>query len=324
MGPIQVFYGVVLLACVGRVVWVQTEWLGALIVPQLESTLSQPVQADSDDDGAVASYHGMLSDQRGPKQPKVKSVPRQDAPRVAIYMTTHLSEEHVQFLERCWPSAVRRFQLLREADLIFYTSSLPPKSLLESLGFRNVIVREYQQPREEFYVPNGKRDDRQVGAMQAMLDPYIGGWFDDYDWIIRLNPDVLLRDDRFLREAFSDPSVDAVIAVCHYGKGRVITNPQPVANIGGRIQTDFTAFRPSILTYQTLLETRAQAPNAEKHLTDALASTLRQRRYRLLPGSVKQGFQCRVGGQSSPVVHAHELVEACPNYYDVHDKDGLW
>ena len=40
------------------------------------------------------------------------------------------------------------------------------------------------------------------------------GWFDGYDWVIRLNPDVIIRSDAHLLPLFARSNVDAVFASC--------------------------------------------------------------------------------------------------------------
>ena len=58
------------------------------------------------------------------------------------------------------------------------------------------------------------------------------GWWSGYDWVVRLNPDVIIRDDAFLRTQMARDDVDAIVANCN--KGRVV-----------RVMTDFTAWRPA-------------------------------------------------------------------------------
>lgn len=43
--------------------------------------------------------------------------------KVGIYMTTHLSKQHIEFLQKCWPTAIEKFPLLRDAHLILDTSA---------------------------------------------------------------------------------------------------------------------------------------------------------------------------------------------------------
>lgn len=270
-------------------------------------------------DAALARIH----DELGLVQP-TKPHPF-DGPRVAIYMTTHLSVEHVAFLTKCWPAATERLPLLAASDLILYTSFNPPQALLKPLQFQNIIIRRYRQPLNGTLLSNGTFDPRQAGAIQAMTDPFQPGaeWFADYDWIIRLNPDVLIRDDTFLRQAMRDDSIDAVFAVCERG---VVVAPRPndALLLRGRLHTDFTAFRPSAVNVTALLSKALMTGNAEQHLTNSMVDILNSGRYRVLPGAHKHGKYCRVVGVDSPVVHVHQLVDHCPDYFHVHDPEGQW
>jgi hypothetical protein len=98
--------------------------------------------------------------------------------RIGIFMTTHQSIGHLEFLSKCWISDSHRLELLRASDLIFYSSAAEiPFDILNQTGFRSVIVHRYQEA-------INLDDDaiKQEGAKSAMLDPYFNHWFDGYDW----------------------------------------------------------------------------------------------------------------------------------------------
>ena len=40
------------------------------------------------------------------------------------------------------------------------------------------------------------------------------GWFEGYDWVVRLNPDVLVRNDTFLLQAMGDDAVHGIFVDC--------------------------------------------------------------------------------------------------------------
>jgi hypothetical protein len=130
--------------------------------------------------------------------------------RIAVYMTTHQSEQHLQFLEKCWPHATNHLPLLQHADLIYYygrdpnatnTALEPPMRVLKQLQFHNITIRQFENL------------GYQVGAKQAMVDAFEHGWFDGYDWIVRLNPDVLIRNDTWFLEQMVNTSVDALFII---------------------------------------------------------------------------------------------------------------
>ena len=55
---------------------------------------------------------------------------------------------------------------------------------------------------------------KQMGAILALSEAEARGWFDGYDWVVRLNPDVIVSEDRFLRTHMARDGIDAVLAFC--------------------------------------------------------------------------------------------------------------
>jgi hypothetical protein len=77
---------------------------------------------------------------------------------------------------------------------------------------------------------------------------FSAGCFQPFDWIVRINPDVLIRQSDFLVDHVDDPSNDAIILPllplsclsCHY--------PASPAYLTTTIYTDFFAIRPQAPT----------------------------------------------------------------------------
>jgi len=153
---------------------------------------------------------------------------------------------------------------------------------------------------------------RQTGAMVCLDAAERRGWFSTYDWVIRLNPDVIIRDDGFLRKAMAHEDVDAVFANCN--KGRI----EDV-----RVMTDFTAWRPKAVRIgafrlpegHTRCTERQQhdSPicNSERAATRAFLPVLESGRYVLLPNATLPGPTCRVSGAASSVLHRHDYLATC-------------
>ena len=81
------------------------------------------------------------------------------------------------------------------------------------------------------------------GAVAAVREGGDDGvLFDGYDWIVRANPDVLLRDDAFLRENTKSDDVDALLINCHHN----IVGGDGVPLDVTHVQTDFFAVRPEV------------------------------------------------------------------------------
>mmetsp|Transcript_17696 Transcript_17696/g.39229 ORF Transcript_17696/g.39229 Transcript_17696/m.39229 type:complete len:140 (-) Transcript_17696:464-883(-) len=132
-----------------------------------------------------------------------------------------------------------------------------------------------------------------------MGDAVDNGWFAPYDWIVRLNPDVLIRDDEFLLRTMRNESVDGIFAMC----------PNP-----GRVHTDFFAVRPKVIA-----EGAFHCPQLPPHFTaelqamDEFGPIIKAKRHVWLPNVRHNGVACRILGRDAPVVHDHALLDQCRN-----------
>jgi hypothetical protein len=233
--------------------------------------------------------------------------------KLAIYMTTHMPKSHELYLP-CWRDAIQRMEIFKYADLILYTASQPTAAQLEMLPFRNVIIKTYNNTA------------KQAGAVQAMIDPFVEKvtWFDEYDWVIRLNPDVLIRSDNWLISTMLDPNINGIFNDCKYTR-KYAAHPRT------KLHTDFYAFRPVAVDRELVL--RSNNTNAEYHMTAALWNIYQSNQFAYLEGAeLPRKGVCRIVGVNSPVVHAHSTWRACPYYYNVtngeeysvENEDGLY
>mmetsp|Transcript_6499 Transcript_6499/g.15417 ORF Transcript_6499/g.15417 Transcript_6499/m.15417 type:complete len:288 (+) Transcript_6499:37-900(+) len=215
-------------------------------------------------------------------------------PRVAIFMTTRWSTVHQQFMP-CWETAGQQLSLIRDSDLILYTDANISGTDLERLHFRNIFIKHYQTPGKE------------AGATQAVIDGFGSKghqekWFDGYDWVRRVNPDVLIMNDAWLLEMMANPSVDAILADCF-----------------GLIHTDFFAVRPHVIDAKLAEGCSPSSPkygkvNAEVHFTCITSPIISSGRYVWVKGVQHWKGACRVKGAESPVLHQHAFWKCCPDY----------
>jgi hypothetical protein len=232
--------------------------------------------------------------------------------KIAVYMTTHVSKSHIHFLKACWPFASQNLKIFHDADLILYASEQPDPELIKPLQFRSVTVKLF--PQLELPV-NATRQDielvKQTGAKRAMTDPFEkeNHWFDEYDWVIRLNPDVLVRREKWLRQTMLNKDIDGIFINYHTGNRDLF-------------QTDFFAFRPAAMDRQALFDEVTKQRSAEMHLGAALQSFRTSGRWAAVPGTTRIELRARVLGRTSPVIHDHLVVRKCPNYFDA--TDGEW
>ena len=166
---------------------------------------------------------------------------------------------HQEFMP-CWETARQQLTLVRNADLILYTSGDVGSKDLEQLHFTNLIVKHYEPANYE------------EGAIQAVVDGFGSKghqekWFDRYDWVVRLNPDVLIMDDNWLLETMGNSSVDAIFVDCN-----------------GTMNSDFFVVRPQVIE-TNLADTCTDgsgdtiAGSAEKHLTCVVSTIISSGRY---------------------------------------------
>jgi len=216
---------------------------------------------------------------------------------IAIFITTHMTKSHISFLRRCWPAALEIVPMLKQSDCILFTTEDPPADLhpLVFDKFHSFQMHKYENP--------GYHE----GALLAMASAMDNNWFADFDWVIRVNADVLIRDDSFFHQVFVDPSVDAIFVKC-----------------GNSVQTDFFAFRPNLTAPGAFRRQKGDRPVAEPDTTFAFKETLEQtKRYRWLEGGHMNHGHCRVVGRDSPVIHDHGFVNQCPDL-NMHHAQNLW
>jgi hypothetical protein len=200
--------------------------------------------------------------------------------RVLLFITTHLSAQHVLFMRSVWPSVVA--PLLFQCDVLFFTTS-PSPPLFRDLFHGNFTTVTYNNT------------GYQSGAIQAMT--YLQTHRDrmsGYDWVIRLNPDVIIKNSDWIETVMQDPDVDGIFVDCFSsGCQRSCTK--------GHIHTDLTIFRPRSLPHTLLNIT-----HSETHATALFNSVVARGRDRWVPHTTQHG-SCRVN--SPDVVHDHSLLE---------------
>jgi hypothetical protein len=160
--------------------------------------------------------------------------------------------------------------------------------------------------------------------------------------IIRLNPDVLIRDDRWLLEQMARPEIHAIFRPYDMG-----------VFYSGSIHSDFYAFRPRIyddlhvtaetmrawvssnqvstaemalyrlfgplLSPDQLCKTSLKNPNpcTDDQRNDTIVDP--NSTVAIIPHIQLRGTFARVLGTKSPVLHIHEIVDFCPNYFNISD-----
>lgn len=218
------------------------------------------------------------------------------ASSVLIYITTHLSASHLEYLKYCWPLVLNTSSLVRSADVMLFISSNENSSTMDLVRsvFKNntLLVKIYQNP------------GYQEGAILAIDEALTHSWFADYEWVVRVNPDVILRNESSLLQYMSDSQVDGIFVDCY-----VRPCPAERAYTEALISTDFFAIRPNaVVVNHTLL---AGIKHAEAKATQLFKAITQSGKDRWLPKTELQHGICRVIGKASPVIHDHGLIHVC-------------
>ena len=199
--------------------------------------------------------------------------------RILLYVTTHMSPQHKHRLDKDWYTP---HPALARAHVLFYTPSTNWEMLRRSF------------PNASFLAPPPSLAYKyQQGAMIAMTDNRSLGVFKQYDWIIRLNPDVTICSfNETYRHMTSQ--YDALVGDCE-----------------GRIMTDFTVFRPAALEAPKPNRTcgpHKSSLNAECQMTSQLERSVANGRVRTLYKT--PGAYCRMLWKAN-VMHVHSRRPSC-------------
>lgn len=225
--------------------------------------------------------------------------------RVLLYVTSHMSEQHKMFLRYCWPTILARSPLLREADVAVYLNPTDAGDRKEAMDvlkdtFPDHDLTVYLRGTDDFSgVGDAEAAEvlyKQTGAHAALREAVRFGWFEGYDWIVRLNPDVLVRDDSFLRSNMLDPSVSALLINCSFR--------------GVKVHTDFFMIRPEVLSEESFPE-HLHKNNAELTFSRSLQPVIAGGSHLWIPNAFPWTSTCRAGYghdfHESPIVHEHVL-----------------
>jgi hypothetical protein len=240
---------------------------------------------------------------------------------ILLFMTTVFSQRHIDYFHCCWPKLVEESQLLKRAHIMIfsnnetdidettlqYTENLFQNS--PSFEFKFAPDHEIKQIQKLHLQINRF----QVGANLGMKLGVSEQWFAPYDWIIRINPDVLIRNSTWLLETMLlDPDADGVFVDC---VGRT-----------PRIHTDFFAVRPRSLSDSAFSQVefepnRKTIMNHEVTAHIAFTPIVQSGRARYVPNVQLSNGRCRVRGIESPIYHRHD---SCRNESMICDALESW
>ena len=205
-----------------------------------------------------------------------------------LFVTTHMSVQHIWHLKSCWPPALQNSVLFNTADVTVYLNP-EEKERKEAM---NILKHTFRDQNLTIHV-HGETEERQSGAMAALSDATREGRFSGNDWVIRVNPDVIIRDD---------PNATGLLINC-----RNSTNTRIA-----KIHTDFFAIKPELLPSDAFLNpsTRTTGRDAEDSFTnDSREAILNKGNQQWIPGATSPDTACRAGRKrkfnETPIVHFH-------------------
>ena len=223
--------------------------------------------------------------------------------KVLLYITTHMSELHSWYLKTCWPLALNHSFLLNSSDVAIY---LNPKE--EQRKEATDMLRDAFHNQNLTIHIHGNHG-KQTGAMAALSDATKEGYFAGYDWVIRVNPDVIIRDESFMLDVIqNDENATGLLIDC---KSEVRKKRNPKAGIVAH--TDFFAIKPSVLAKDAFIDT--DGPNAEAVFTQHIKGPiLDQGGQRWIPNTHPLNGQCRAGVKRKRnvphVIHIHPNIHS--------------
>ena len=215
--------------------------------------------------------------------------------RVMLFITTHMSPIHIWHLKSCWPPALQNSPLLNSADVVVYLNAE------EERRNESMAVLKHTFMDQDLTIHIRDNLGYQAGAIAALSDATKEGWFSGYDWVIRVNPDVIIRDSTFMLDVMqNDPNATGLLINC------LDSERKPI------IHADFFAIKPEVLSKDAFLNPVTR--NAERAFThDIREAILEKGGQRYVPGSHPEQSICRAGhgrkiGETH-VVHYHPSPE---------------
>jgi len=158
-------------------------------------------------------------------------------PRLLVYVPTHLSDDHAACLT-CWPAMLAHAPLLRTADVLVYAGGPAAAVPAARLSWESIVKALPNRNATIFF--STFNPGYQSGAKYAMHVALRSGWFGGYDWVVRMNPDVMVLNETELARPVSSAQYAGVFANCAHSH-----SCREPGCVRGIIQTDIFAVRPT-------------------------------------------------------------------------------
>ena len=272
-----------------------------------------------------------------------------DDPKILLFITTHISDQHVRYFDCCWPRLMEQSKLLQMSHILLFSND--PLETYNANVVERVRALFADNPTATYkHAPSGRTARTrtlQWGANLPMKLAFQEGWFSGYDWVIRINPDVLIRNSTWLLDAMqvlpgsnsnNTSSGNNTINNNTVGNNTVTSNKQFKHDLiyhlctPRKIHTDFFAFRPAALSLSnsndssnstTLPFSDLVDKNHERTAYEAFQYFFElrgQHRRASIPDAAPSHGHCRIRGQNSSVLHDHLSCKVVDKNSSNHDR----
>ncbi len=227
--------------------------------------------------------------------------------RYLVFITTVFSQQHQEFFQYCWPHLLTKSKLLQGANVLIFSNNRTSVdgsiiAIVQSLFSKNPSFRlEFASDETLLDIAHPSRRNPsivdnvhhsfQFGANEAVRLGFKNKWFSEYSWIIRINPDVFIRNSNWILQTMNDPSVDGIFVQC----------------VSTVIHTDFFAVRP-LACRSDAFDEMVQM-NHERTAGKEFHHIIQHNRHKWLSDNDPSNGICRVRGRQSSVVHSHDVIE---------------
>jgi len=199
-----------------------------------------------------------------------------------IFITTHMSRYHQIYLKECWVKLLKKRKIIKDADIMIFTTETP--QWLHEI-FPTAIIKKYKNP------------GYQEGANLALQKLMKYKWYDGYEWVIRLNPDVIIKSDDWLLKTMQNPKIHGIFDDC---KDTGCKTSYCTSNL---VHTDFFAVRASQMNENMFNNTIHQ--NSEKLATKEFSEIIRLGHDAWIPRTTFYKGQCRI--VSDIIIHDDDV-----------------
>ena len=286
------------------------------IKPDTTDIGKNKVTTSNDQEITLASNNGTGIPKGSYHFPSLRGKSKDFRVRVLLFVTTHMSTQHIWHLKSCWPPALNNSLVLDTADVAVYLNPEQEENRKEAM---DVLQQTFKNQNLTIHVRNNPGYPEE--SMVALTDATQEGWFKGYDWVIRVNPDVIIRDDTFVLDVMkNDPKASGLLINCFTS-----SKTRPL------IHTDFFAVKPEALSPTAFLHPLSS--KVERAFTRDIRKILDMGGARWIPGAQPITAVCRAGyGRNitdTHVIHFHpeeemmsELTCPIPFSKTVADIDG--